>query len=128
MRCRRTRNKRKGSNIGEMQENPKQNKGIKSGGDAEEPQKKKKKVSNLGAMLENPNQKEGIESRYDAGEPKIKKEGIESRSNAREPETKLWDQIRARCLRSRNKTKGSNPGAMLDNLKQWEGIKSGSDA
>ena len=86
------------------------------------------KVSNLVAMLENQNQKERIESRHDAGEPGIKKEGMKSRSNVREPETKLRDRIQARCLRTRNKTKGSNPGAIPENLKQIEGIESECDA
>ena len=68
-------------------------------------------------MPKNSNHEEGIESTNDAGEPEIKNEGIESRSNTREPETKLRDRIRARCLRTRNKTKGLNPGAMRENPK-----------
>ena len=36
-------------------------------------------------------------------------------------------EIRARCLRTKNKTKGSNPGAMSKNSKQNEGTKSGCD-
>ena len=90
--------------------------------------KYKRMGSNLGTMLENLNQNKGIESRCDAGEPEIKNLGIESRSNAKEPETKLKDRIRVRCLRTRNKTKGSNPGAMSENPKQNEGIKSWRDA
>ena len=49
--CQRTRNKRKGSNLGAMPENPKQKEGIELGRDAREPEKKK----------------EGIESGRDAG-------------------------------------------------------------
>ena len=64
-------------------------------------------------MLENPNQKEGIKSRHDVIEPGIKNGGIKSRSNAREHE---------------KKTKGSNPGAMPENLKENKGIESGRDA
>ena len=69
----------------------------------------------MGTMSENPNQNEGIQSGRDAGEPGIKNEGIESKTNAREPERKLKDRIRARCWRTRNKTKGSNLSVMLDN-------------
>ena len=107
----RTRIKKKGSNLGSIPKNPKYN----------------RKVSNLGAIPENRNQKAGIESRHDAGEPKIKKEGI-SRSNAREPKTKLRDRIQARCLRTRNKTKGSTSCVMPENMKQNEGIESKHDA
>ena len=79
-------------------------------------------------MLENPDQNKGIESGHGAGEPKIKKEGIESRCDARESESKQRDSIWARYPRTRNKTKGSNTGAMLENLKQKKGIKSGCNA
>ena len=81
----------------------------------------------MGSMPKNPNQNKGIESRSDAREPEIKKEGIESMRNVREPKTKGRDQIWARCPRTRNKTKGSNPGAMLENPKQKEGIESRGD-
>ena len=37
-------------------------------------------------------------------------------------------EIRARCRRTRNKTKGSNPGMVPENLKQNKGFKSGGDA
>ena len=37
-------------------------------------------------------------------------------------------EIRARCLRTRNKIKGSNLGTMPENLKQNEGIESGHNA
>ena len=47
--------------------------------------------------------------------------------NAREPKNKLRDRIRALCLRTRNKTEGSNPIAMSENSKQNEGIEFGSD-
>ena len=53
----RTRIKRKRSNLGMMPENP----------------KSKRKISNLGTMQENLNQKEWIESRQDDREPEIKK-------------------------------------------------------
>ena len=90
--------------------------------------KYKRKVSNLGAIPENSNQKAGIESRHDVGEPEIKKEG-KFRSNAKEPETKLRDRIQARrCLRTQNKTKGSNSGTMPKNTKQNEGIEFEHDA
>ena len=79
-------------------------------------------------MTENTNQNKGIESGRDAGEPEIKKEGIKLRSNAREPETKQRDQIRVRCLRIGNKTKGSNLSAMQENPKRNERIKSGRNA
>ena len=111
MQCLRTRIKKKGSNLGSIPKNPKYN----------------RKVLNLGVMLENRNQKARIESRHDAGEPDIKKEG-KSRSNSREPETKLRDRIQARCLRTQNKTKGSNSGVMPKNKKQNEGIESKHDA
>ena len=55
-------------------------------------------------------------------------EGIESRRDVGEPETKGRDRIRARCRRTRNKMKGSNPGAMPENPKQNEGIESRRDA
>ena len=45
-----------------------------------------------------------------------------------EPETKGRERIRARCLRTRNKMKGLNPGAMSENSEQEEGIESGRDA
>ena len=48
----------KGSNPGVMLENPKQNEGIESGRDAEEPETKQK-CPNLGTMSENPKQKKG---------------------------------------------------------------------
>ena len=89
--------------------------------------KYKRKVSNLDAMPENPNQKAGIESRHDVGEPEIKKEG-KFRSNVKDPETKLRNRIQARCLRTRNKTKGSNSGTMPKNPKQNEGIDFEHDA
>ena len=54
-RCQRTRNKRKGSNLYIMLENPNQTKG-----------------SNLGAMPENPKQNEGIKYGHNAGEPETK--------------------------------------------------------
>ena len=81
----------------------------------------------MGAMQENSNQNKGIESGCDAEEPKIKNEGIESGCNAKEPESKQRDRIWARCPRTRNKTKGSNLGLMLENPKQKEGIESGHD-
>ena len=73
-----------------MSENLKQNEGIESGRDAEEPETKRRdrirarcwrtqnktKGSNQSTMPENPKQKEGVESGRDAGEPKTK-EGIE---------------------------------------------------
>ena len=62
-------------------------------------------------MLKNPKQNEGIEFGHDAGEL----------------EKKQRDQIRERCQITRNKTKGSNLGAMTENLKQNEGIESRSD-
>ena len=46
--------------------------------------------------------------------------------DAGEPETKRRDRIRARCWRTRNKTKGSNPGAMPENPKQMKGSNSGA--
>ena len=86
--------------MGMMTENPNRNKGIESGRDAQEPEKKgkdqiwaqclrtrfKRKGSNQDVMSKNPNQKEGIESKHDAGEPEIKKEGFKYRCNARELE------------------------------------------
>ena len=54
-----------------MPENPKQNEGIESLRDAEEPEKKKKGL-NPGAMPENPKINERIESRHDVGEPETK--------------------------------------------------------
>ena len=57
------------------------------------------KRSNLVAMLENSNQNKGIESERNVGEPEIKGS----------------DQIKAQCQRTRNKRKGSNLGAILDN-------------
>ena len=81
------------------------------------------KGSNLGAMLGNPNQNKGIKYGRDVREPKIKKEGIESRRDAREPRTKQRDQIRMRCWRTRNKRKGSNLRAMLEDPKQNKGIE-----
>ena len=74
-------------------------------------------------MQENPNQNKGIESRRDVIELEIKNEGIESGHDAREPESKQRDRIWARCPRTRNKTKGSNPGGMPKNPKQKEGIE-----
>ena len=62
-------------------------------------------------MLENPEQNDGIESERDAGGPEIK----------------LREQIRARCLRTRNKRKGSNPGAIPEISNQNEGIESERD-
>ena len=56
---------------------------------------------NQGAMLENSNQNKWIESERDAGEHEIKGR----------------DQIKAQCQRTRNKRKGSNLGAMLENPK-----------
>ena len=55
-RCRRTQNKRKGSNLGVMPENLNQNEGIESRRDAEEPEIKK----------------EGIEYGHNAREPESK--------------------------------------------------------
>ena len=55
-------------------------------------------------------------------------EGIESERDAGELETKQRDRIRARCRRTRNKTKGSNMGAMPESPKQNEGIESRRDA
>ena len=77
-------------------------------------------------MLENPNKNEGIESRHDTREPKIKNEGIDYRHNSRDPETKRRDRVRERCRRTRNITKGSNPGEMPENLKQNEGSNRGA--
>ena len=76
-------------------------------------------------MSENSEKKEGIESRHDAGKPGIKKEGIESKSIAKESEKYLRDPIRARCMRTRNKTKGSNPGAMPENPIERKGLNTG---
>ena len=70
------------------------------------------KGSNLGVMPENPK----------------KNEGIESRRNARKPEIKGRDNIRARCRRTRNKSKGKNPITILENPKQNEWIEFGPDA
>ena len=56
------------------------------------------------------------------------KEGIESRRDTQEPKTKERDRIWVQCQRTRNKTKGSNMGAMLENPNQNKGIKSGHDA
>ena len=58
-------------------------------------------------MPENPKQNEGIQSKRDAGEPG----------------TKRKDQIRVQFRITRNKTKGSNPGAVPENPKQNEGIE-----
>ena len=55
-RCRRIRNKRKGSNLGPMLENPNQKEGIESRRDVGEPKIKK----------------EGIESEHNAREPESK--------------------------------------------------------
>ena len=79
-------------------------------------------------MLENPNQKKHIKSGRDVRELKIKNKCIESRHNAKEPESKQRDLIWARCPRTRNKMKGSNPCTMLKNPKQKEGTESGHDA
>ena len=49
-----------------MLENLNKKEGIKSRGNAKEPEKKKTNGSNSGAMLENPNKNEGIESGNDA--------------------------------------------------------------
>ena len=97
MRCWRTCNKRKVSNLDAILENSKQKEGIESRRDAREPEIKRKGM-NLTEMTENTNQNKGIESGRDAGEPEIKKEGIKLRSNAREPETKERDRIWVRCL------------------------------
>ena len=84
---------KKGLNPDAMPENPKQNEGIESEGDAGEPETKqrdrirarcrrtrnKMKGSNPDVMPENPEQNEGIEFRCDA----------------REPETEQRDRIRA---------------------------------
>ena len=56
-----------------------------------------------------------------------KKEGNKSGRDAGEPETKQREQVRAQCLRTRNKTNGSNLRAMQENPKQKDGIKSGHD-
>ena len=60
-------------------------------------------------MPKNPKQREGIKSGHDAGEA----------------ETKGRDQIWVQCQRTRNKTKGSNLGAMLENPNQNKGIELG---
>ena len=56
-------------------------------------------------MLENPKQIEGIESEHNVGEL----------------EKKIRDRIRARCWRTWNKKKGSNPSMMPENPKQKKG-------
>ena len=58
-----------------------------------------------------------MKSGHDVGEEE------ESRHDSGE-DREIW----ARCWRTQNKTKGSNLGTMLENLKQNEGIKSGYDA
>ena len=54
------------------------------------------------------------------------KKGIESENDAGELETKRRDRIRAQCQRTRNKTKGSNLGAMQKNPKQMKGSNPGT--
>ena len=61
-------------------------------------------------MLENLKQKEGIEYGHDVGEPEIKRR----------------DRIRARCQRTQNKKKGSNPGTMPENPKEKKGSNPGT--
>ena len=89
MQCLRTRNQTKESNLGEMPENPKQNKRIKSGRDIGEPRKKgrdriwarcqrtriKTKGTNLAVIPENMKQREGIEFGRDVGESEKKWKG-----------------------------------------------------
>ena len=88
-RCRRTQNKRKGSNLGTIPEITKQKEEIESGHDAGEPKTKgrdriwaqcqrtrnKRKGSNPSVNPKNPKQKEGIESWRDVGEPETKQRG-----------------------------------------------------
>ena len=53
--------------------------------------------------------------------------GIESWRDTEEPETKGRDRIWVQFQRTRNKTKGSNLGAMQKNPNQNEGIESGRE-
>ena len=103
----------KGSNPGTVPKNPKQNEGIESGRDAEEPETKRRdqirarcqrnqnkmKESNSSAMSENPNKTKGLNPSTMPKNPK-QKEGIESGHDGVELETKRKDQIWARCWRT----------------------------
>ena len=109
MRCRRTRNKTKGSNPDAMPENPKQNEGIESMRDAGEPKTK-----------------EGIKFGHDAREPETKgRDRIWVRCWRNQNKTKGSNP--GTMPKNRNKTKGSNSGVMPENPKQKEGIESEHD-
>ena len=69
----------------------------------------------------------GHDAKEDEENPDTMLEKImKSGHDARKPKAKRRDLIQAQCRRTRHKN-GSNPGTMLENLKQKEWIKSRHD-